>query len=88
MKYNMNLAGLACYVALMCATVLLIIEYAFNMSGGSWARYISIAKDVAIAIGIVFGSWAYVKNRNFLVKFLFAISILVYITFAILVVIY
>lgn len=85
---GIGFGGLACFIALLLATVLFVIEYVLQMSNLSWSNYLLIAKDIAIALGVFFGSMAYVRNKGFLIKFLFAVAILVYIVFAILTVVY
>lgn len=88
MERKSNFAGFACFIALLSATVLFVLEYVFNMQATSWAKYIMIAKDVAVAAGIIFGSLGYIKNKGFIVKLLFMLTVLIYIAFAVLTVIY
>lgn len=88
MEKKRSLAGLASFLALAIAAVLFILEYSLGVNGAGWARYLLIAKDVAVAIGIIFGSLSYVKHSGFFVKILFFLIVATYIVFAVLTQVY
>lgn len=77
-----TMSELASFIALLTATILFVIEYFVGAAGNSWSQYLLIAKDVAIAIGIIFGSIGFMKNRGLLIKIVFVLIVLVYIVFA------
>lgn len=84
MDSKRSLSGLASFIAIMIAAVLFTIEYAIGINGMSWARYLLIAKDVAVALALIFASSAYVKNSCLIVKILFYATIITYVVFAVL----
>lgn len=88
MENKRSLAGLASFIALAMAAILFIIEYAVGVNGAGWAKYLLIAKDVAVAIGIIFGSLSYVKHSGLIIKLTFFLIVATYIVFAVLTQVY
>lgn len=84
-KNKSGIAGLASFLALMIAAILFVVEYAVGATGSTWAHYLAIARDIAIAVGILFGSFNYIRTKGLLIKLLFFAAIAVYIVFAFLV---
>lgn len=84
MESKRSFAGLASFIALTVAAIIFIIEYSLGMTGTTWANYLLIVKDIAVAIGIIFASLHYVRHSGWLVKLLFIAVVITYIVFAVL----